>query len=293
MRAIYSIVLSLLCVFMITNVASAEEWGEIREAVLNLNVRSKRTAKSDHVVTLAKGQRVKVDFIRDGWGAVFSLNEIIRDEKKAIGYANVKYLKLIQAAPKPAANAKAEPKKTAEPVAKPSPKPVKSASPQGVLKAEVEATPPAPVQVGVDPGKTPVKITSDRMVYDEKGKQVSFVGNVVAEHGGLTLLADKLSAFLASRSDKKFSADSIDRIVAEGNVRAQKGKTEGRCGKLTYFVETQILKMEDNPTLQDGPNSLTGDVINFYVRENRSEVVGGSGKRVKAIFLTPTNLKVQ
>lgn len=287
MRTIYSVALSLVCVCFIATVVQAEGWGEVREAALNLNVRAKRTPKSEHIVTLAKGQRVKVDFIKDGWGAIFNLNENVRDEKKAIGFANVRYLKLVKGAPI-ATPTSAKSVSTQE--VKTSSETVPS---QGVMKAEVSTAPPDPIQVGVDPGKTPVKITSDRMVYDEQGKLVSFVGNVVAEHGGLTLWANKLSAYLASKEDKKFSADSIDRIVAEGNVRAKQGKTEGSCGLLTYYVEKQILKMERDPKLQDGPNSLTGDIINFYVRENRSEVVGGSGKRVKAIFLTPSNLKVQ
>ncbi len=285
MKAIYSIVLSLLCVLMVSGFACAEEWGEIREAVLNLNVRSKRTAKSEHIVTLAKGQRVKVDFPQENWIAVFNLNESTRDEARAIGYANIKYLKLVKQAP------------AVTPVAKPASKPEPAPTPAtpvapGEMKGEV-ASAPNPVQIGVDPSRVPVKITSDRMIYDEAGKQVSFVGNVIAEHGALTLWADKLSAFMGSKSDKKFAADSIDRIVAEGNVRAKQKKTEGTCGLLTYYVGKQLLKMERDPKLQDGPNSLSGDVINFYVRENRSEVVGGSGKRVKAIFMTPANMKVK
>lgn len=281
MKTIYTAVFTLLCVLLVSGMACAEEWGEVREATLNLNVRAKRTPKSDHVVTLAKGQRVKVDFLKDNWVAIFNLNESTRDEKRAIGFANIKYLALVAKSDKVPAIKSVRPTDVATP------------SGDGEIKAGVATTPPPDAaKMGIDPSQTPVKITSDRMVYDESGKIVSFVGNVVAEHGGLTLWAKKLSAFLASKSDKKFSADSIDRIVAEGNVRAKKGNSLGTCGKLTYYVEKQLLKMEDNPVLQDGPNSLAGDVINFYARENRSEVVGGNGKRVKAVFMTPENVKV-
>jgi len=281
MKIIYTAVFALLCVLLFSGLASAQEWGEIREATLNLNVRAKRTPKSEHVVTLAKGQRVKVDFLKDNWAAIFNLNESTRDESRAIGFANIKYLALV-----------ATPEKA--PAIKPAPV-VEPVTPRGdgEVKAGVATTPPPDAaKMGIDPSRTPVKITSDRMVYDESGKIVSFVGNVVAEHGALTLWADKLSAFLASQSNKKFSADSIERIVAQGHVRAKKGNSRGTCGKLTYYVDKQLLKMEDSPVLQDGPNSLTGDVINFYARENRSEVVGGNGKRVKAVFMTPDNVKV-
>lgn len=261
--------------------AVAQDWGEVREATVNLNVRNKPDRTGEHVLTLTKGERVRTDFAKDGWVAVFRLDQAERDETKAVGYANAKFLKVVPAEPLA--------------VEKPAPEaaPVPADSGEGELKAEVAvAPPPAPARTGVDPNRLPVKITSDRMVYDESGKVVSFVGNVVAEHGELTLWADKLSAYLSDKENRQFSADSVDRIVAEGKVRAKKGTTEGSCGKLTYFVGPQLLKMEQDPQLQDGPNSLTGEVINFHIKDNRSEVIGGE-QRVKAIFVTPGNLKVQ
>lgn len=282
-------ILLALVALSLPSLAAAEEWGEIRQATVNLNVREKPDKNSEHVLTLAKGQRVKADFLnKSGWVAVFNLSETKRDLSRAVGYANAKYLKVIS-------KEKVAPVPQSEPV-----KPVVSTkatasaqSGQGEIKAPVGKTPILdPIKVGVDPSRIPVRITSDRMTYDEAGKVVSFVGNVVAEHGKLTLWADRLSAYLASKSDKKFSADSVDRIVAEGNVKAKKESTEGSCGKLTYYVDRQLLRMEEDPFLQDGPNSLTGEVINFNIRENRSEVEGGK-QRVRAIFMTPEKLKVR
>jgi len=258
--------------------AMAQEWGEIREATVNLNVREKPDKTSEHVVTLAKGQRVKCDFLENGWIAVFNIGEKVRDKAKAVGYANAKYLVVVpQPTPEP------------EPVKKDV---VKAPSGDGEVKSTVADAPPLPNPSGIDPSRVPVKITSDRMVYDESGKVVSFVGNVVAVHGELTLWAKKLSAFLTSSTGKKFSADSIDRIIAEGDVKAVKGNSQGTCGKLTYFVGKQLLKMEQDPLLEDGPNSLAGEVINFHLKDNRSEVIGGKGQRVRAIFMTPETVKV-
>lgn len=286
MKDIRVMMLLLMLALLFPVNALAQDWGEIREASVNLNVRSKRGADGEHVLTLAKGQRVKVDFLKDGWVAVFDLKAKTREESKAHGYANVKYLKLISVA-KPVSVTtlpeKAEVKDMAQ-----------VDSGKGEVKAEAAAVPAQEPSVA-NPGssKEPVQITSDRMTYDETGKVVSFKGNVVVRHGELTLWADTLSAYLSSKTDTKFTADSVDRIVAAGNVKAKRRTTEGFCGKLTYFVEAQLLQMEQNPLLQDGPNSLTGEVIKFYIRENRSEVVGGKNQRVKAIFVTPGELKVQ
>lgn len=270
----HAVILLMLALLLVPARAMAQNWGEVRETTVNLNVRKAPEPGAEHVVTLAKGQRVRTDFPQNGWLAVFELDEKDRDPAKAVGYANAKYLKVVtveKSAPKPAP---------------------RNDSGEGEVKATVAETPPAPIPVGVDPSRLPVKITSDRMTYDETGKVISFVGHVIAVHGELTLWADKLSAYLSSSTDKKFSADSVDRIVAEGNVRAKKGTSEGTCGKLTYLVGPQLLKMEQNPKLQDGPNSLTGEIINFHIKDDRSEVIGGK-QRVKAIFMTPGKLKVQ
>ncbi|XXJ19752.1 LptA/OstA family protein [Desulfovibrio caledoniensis] len=272
--------LLMLALLLVPARAMAQDWGEVREATVNLNVRKAPRPGAEHVVTLTKGQRVRTDFPQNGWLAVFELGEKDRDQAKAVGYANAKYLKVVKVE-------KAE----HAPAPVPAPAPKKDSG-EGEVKAPVAAVPPAPIPVGVDPSRLPVKITSDRMTYDETGKVISFVGHVVAIHGELTLWADRLSAYLASSTDKKFSADSVDRIVAEGNVRAKKGTTEGTCGLLTYMVGPQLLKMERDPKLQDGPNSLTGEVINFHIKDDRSEVIGGK-QRVKAVFMTPGNLKVQ
>jgi len=282
------------CLLAFVSSAFGAGWGEVREAASNLNVREARSPRSEHVLTLTKGQRVRVDFPKDGWYAVFDLAETERNESRALGYANAKFLT-------PVAEAVSE---TDTSLAPEEPLPVAPAATaqatdsgpargEGAVVAPATPTPPDPIQVGVDPSRVPVKITSDRMTYDENSKTVSFVGNVVAVHGELTLWANRLSAFLSSSTGKQFSVDGIERIVAEGAVRAKKGNTEGTCGRLTYFVEQQLLRMEEDPLLKDGPNSLTGEVINFHVRENRSEVVGGKGKRVQAIFLTPEKIKVQ
>jgi len=297
MKAAYKTGLALLLAAFFAASALAGDWGEIREATVNLNVRASRDRTSEHVMTLNKGERVKCDFLKDGWVAIFDLDEADRAEDKAVGYANIKYLKLV-VGPKAAPVVKAEeavPAPAAAPKAAPkaSPKPATEPEGEGAVMAPVAEAAPKPIQIGVDPSKMPVQISSDRMIYDENGKVVSFVGNVVAEHGELTLWAQKLSAYFSSKSGKQFSVDAVDRIVAEGNVKAKKGKTEGECQKVTYYVDKQLLTMEGDPVLRDGPNSLTGAVINFNVRENRSEVVRDKDTRVRAIFMTPAKIKGQ
>ena len=54
--------------------------------------------------------------------------------------------------------------------------------------------------------------------------------------------------------------------------------------KATYTMDDGVLLMEGDPRLTDGENTVTGETIKYFTEENRSEVMGGSKKRVEAVF---------
>ena len=70
----------------------AKDFGEIRVADRQLSVRARRDKDSDFVHLLKAGQRVRVDFLEDGWYAVFPLEEKTRDLARAWGYSRDKFL---------------------------------------------------------------------------------------------------------------------------------------------------------------------------------------------------------
>ncbi len=142
----------------------------------------------------------------------------------------------------------------------------------------------------------PVKITSDSMQYTQKGDQVVFSGSVYVIRQEIELWSDTLTVLLEKKpgagNATQTMADqqgSIKKIIALGNVRikAEKGRS-GTCGKATYEAASDLLTLEDNPILMEGQNKIQGEVIKLYIKENRSEVIGGK-KRVEAIFNTPNS----
>ena len=58
----------------------------------------------------------------------------------------------------------------------------------------------------------------------------------------------------------------------------------GTCAKAIYTMDDGVLLMEGDPRLTDGENTVTGETIKYFTEENRSEVMGGSKKRVEAVF---------
>ena len=135
----------------------------------------------------------------------------------------------------------------------------------------------------VPAGQTPVRIKADKMSYSDTGKTVSFFGNVTVIRDNMTLWTDKITAYFSEQG----RGDKIDSIVAEGNVRVAMDGRKGHCRKLTYYVEDGILRMEGSPVLTEGKNTVRGAVIKFYLKDNRSEILGGRNRQVEAVFVTP------
>lgn len=152
----------------------------------------------------------------------------------------------------------------------------------------------------------PTAVKSDRMQYDAKGQVVIFEGDVYVQRPDFEMWAEKITLHLRKKAAKPgtagagqgadasapsgpagpggMDAGEIDRMVAERNVRMKRENRTGECEKATYTVDNAVLVMEGNPVLHEGENSIKGDVITFYTRENRSEVRGTSTKRVQAVF---------
>ena len=66
-------------------VKSSGPWGKVLTLKKKVNIRKARTSGSRYVRTLKPGEKVRVDFLKNGWYAVFRENELIRKESRALG----------------------------------------------------------------------------------------------------------------------------------------------------------------------------------------------------------------
>lgn len=147
--------------------------------------------------------------------------------------------------------------------------------------------------------QVPTTINADRMRYDMDGNTITFDGAVEVLREGLTLTADSLVVHFSPREPGQkarpdLNAQDIEKLEAQGNVKIvqQEGGRTGTAARAVYLVRQGLLKMEGDPTLSDGANTLSGEVIKLYVKDNRSEVLGGKSRRVEAIFSTPKGLDI-
>ena len=141
----------------------------------------------------------------------------------------------------------------------------------------------------------PVDVTADSMEYSADKNTVVFHGNVEAIRGDFKMWSDKLTLMLKSKGNKDEkpakkansmanAAGDLDRVIAEKNVRFKNGAQHGTSDKATFFAQKNILVLEGDPVLHDGDNSIRGNVIRYFLNENRSVIEGSPKKRVHAIF---------
>lgn len=128
-------------------------------------------------------------------------------------------------------------------------------------------------------GSRPIEITADRVHADSARDSVTFEGNVVAVQADVTLHADRVYA------EYSREAKAIERIEAEGHVRVVQGDREARSPRAVFFNLEQRVLLTGGADLRQGENTLHGETMNLYLRENRSVVTGGEGGgRVKAVI---------
>ena len=127
-------------------------------------------------------------------------------------------------------------------------------------------------------GRLPIEITADRLSADSIRESVTFEGNVTAVQGDVTLYAERLFA--------EYSRDvrAIEKITAEGKVRVVHAGREARAARAVFFNLEQKIVLTGGADLVQGENTLKGDTVTIYLRENRSVVTGGEGGRVRAVI---------
>ncbi len=139
----------------------------------------------------------------------------------------------------------------------------------------------------------PVDVVADQMVYEADKNTVEFQGNVEAVRGEFTMWSEILTLYLRSAKEGEGNASAgvgtmenneLERIVAERNVRFKNGTQTGSSAKATYLSDKSLLILEGDPVLHDGENSVRGNIIRYYLNENRSVVESGPAQRVHAVF---------
>ncbi|MDD3845274.1 MAG: lipopolysaccharide transport periplasmic protein LptA [Syntrophorhabdaceae bacterium] len=123
--------------------------------------------------------------------------------------------------------------------------------------------------------KKPIDIVSDTMEGFDKEKYVFFKGSVVAKQDDLYIYSDTMEAFMSADTNE------IEKANAKGNVRIIKQNRTATC-KEAFFdnVKAEII-LKGDAVVTSGRDKVEGDVVTYYVNEDRAVVTAEKKKKAK------------
>lgn len=152
------------------------------------------------------------------------------------------------------------------------------------------AAPPAPAA----PGEVPLQINASQLEVDHARQEIAFKDQVVARYKDIILYTDLLKIHYQAKPaapDKKpesplesVGIDKIDRIEALGKVRLVQEDRVATGERAVYYPQEEKIVLSGNPQLWRGQNSIRGDEVIFYLKENRAMVRGQAAQRVEAVL---------
>lgn len=127
----------------------------------------------------------------------------------------------------------------------------------------------------------PISIKSNEMTVDNKGKTAVFSGKVVAKQGDLTIYADKV---IINYGNEK---GDVEKIEADGDVRIIQENRIGTAAHAVYDSNQGRITLTGSPKVMQGPDSISGKTIIYFVDEDKSLVSGDGDSRVNAVIHPP------
>jgi lipopolysaccharide export system protein LptA len=136
----------------------------------------------------------------------------------------------------------------------------------------------------------PITVTSQKMEAHAQKGWILFTGAVKAVKGDLTLFADRLKVFIAAKENAKSHRGKVDRILAKGRVKVEKGDRVILSEEAEYRMKDDVVEFTGHPKAWEGKNLVLGEKMLYYPKEDRSVVVGGKG-RVNAVIYPQGEMK--
>ena len=133
--------------------------------------------------------------------------------------------------------------------------------------------------------ESPIYIEADQMSSTEKNSAVVFTGNVDAQQDTLRIRSDEMTVYYSEKkkdaaADASKAKQQIEKLICTGNVELTNEDWLGTSEKMVYLAEKEQIILNGNAKAWQGQNMVSGEKIIYYMKEGRSEVVGGTSVTV-------------
>ena len=139
-----------------------------------------------------------------------------------------------------------------------------------------------------------IRISADKLTVHDKDKLAEFAGSVKASQGNNVIRSDKLKIYYKSgfgeEEKKPAGEETIEKLVASGNVRIRFDENIAVSDDAVYVTETRVLVLTgENSKITKGNDSISGSKITLYRDDGRITIEGGQKTdgqkgRVEAVF---------
>jgi lipopolysaccharide export system protein LptA len=137
------------------------------------------------------------------------------------------------------------------------------------------------------------RITANKVVYSRNDSTVRFEGNVHASRDAFEIWCAEMTVYVnkegaAAEGNQEGpslqSERNFERIVAEGDVRLQMEGRSAESRKAIYESGPEVLTLIGDVLLKEQRNTIEGQKVKLYLKEDRSEVMSGEEGQVEAVF---------
>lgn len=143
--------------------------------------------------------------------------------------------------------------------------------------------------------ETKIRITADRLVGSYDRNYAEFTGSVEAVYGNFIIKSDSLKIYNkrdpGKKEKPKASEESIDKIIANGNVKIWTDGNVATTQQAVYTTDTMVLVLTgENSTVTSNKNYISGSKITINRSNNTVKVESSVENRVKALFYSTKEL---
>ena len=127
------------------------------------------------------------------------------------------------------------------------------------------------------------------LITDGEQMWAEFTGTVKAVQGATVITSDRLKIFYkrdaGATGPVTGSCESIDKIVANGNVKIRFEDREAESEQAVYKIDDGVLILTgEGSRVKQGENWISGQKITLHRDGNRMSVEGKKKQRVEAVI---------
>ena len=134
----------------------------------------------------------------------------------------------------------------------------------------------------------PINVKADASIFDERRGTQTLTGNVEVTQGSLSITADKIEIQIKDGALYEIKGTGSPIIFQQLTLDNQ--LVRGECNEITYNTVSTEITFRGNANFERPGQKLTGDTIEYNLRELTFKAAGNNEGRVN-ITLQPSQIK--